>query len=78
MATIFLVPRTSNSADVEPVAEGATPSEPEETTRHGLDVAGYEAAVAEWIDAGATIVGGCCGTRPAHVARMRALVDALA
>jgi len=28
------------------------------------------------IDAGARIVGGCCGTTPAHVAAMRAAVDA--
>ncbi len=28
-----------------------------------------------WIDAGATLVGGCCGTRPAHIAAVR---DALA
>lgn len=27
----------------------------------------YAAAVAAWIDAGATIVGGCCGTGPAHL-----------
>ncbi|WP_434045365.1 MULTISPECIES: homocysteine S-methyltransferase family protein [Sorangium] len=28
-----------------------------------------------WIEAGATIVGGCCGTGPEHVAALRALVD---
>ena len=28
------------------------------------------------IDAGATIIGGCCGTRPEHVAAMRAAIDA--
>jgi methionine synthase I (cobalamin-dependent)/5,10-methylenetetrahydrofolate reductase len=27
------------------------------------------------IDAGATVVGGCCGTTPAHVAAMRAVLD---
>jgi 5-methyltetrahydrofolate--homocysteine methyltransferase len=27
------------------------------------------------IDAGARIVGGCCGTTPAHVAAMRAAID---
>ena len=30
------------------------------------------------LDAGATIVGGCCGTTPAHTAAMRAAIDALA
>jgi S-methylmethionine-dependent homocysteine/selenocysteine methylase len=24
-----------------------------------------------WIDAGATLVGGCCHTRPAHLAEVR-------
>ncbi|AUX28683.1 MULTISPECIES: homocysteine S-methyltransferase family protein [Sorangium] len=28
-----------------------------------------------WIEAGATIVGGCCGTGPAHIAALRALAD---
>ena len=28
------------------------------------------------IDAGARIIGGCCGTTPAHVAAMRAAIDA--
>lgn len=31
-----------------------------------------------WLEAGATIVGGCCGTGPAHVAALRALVDGAA
>lgn len=30
--------------------------------------ADYAAAAVRWIDAGARIVGGCCGTSPAHVA----------
>lgn len=28
-----------------------------------------------WIDAGATIIGGCCGTTPAHIAALRRLID---
>ena len=28
-----------------------------------------------WLEAGATIVGGCCGTGPGHIAALRALVD---
>jgi S-methylmethionine-dependent homocysteine/selenocysteine methylase len=35
--------------------------------------AAYEALAASWVDAGATRVGGCCGTGPAHVARLTAL-----
>jgi methionine synthase I (cobalamin-dependent)/5,10-methylenetetrahydrofolate reductase len=34
--------------------------------------------VPRMLDAGATIVGGCCGTTPAHTAAMRAAIDALA
>ena len=34
--------------------------------------------VAEMLAAGARLVGGCCGTTPAHIAAMRASIDALA
>jgi S-methylmethionine-dependent homocysteine/selenocysteine methylase len=30
----------------------------------------YEALARTWLEAGATLVGGCCGTGPAHVARL--------
>ena len=30
----------------------------------------YEALARSWIDAGASVVGGCCGTGPAHIARL--------
>jgi homocysteine S-methyltransferase len=33
---------------------------------------GYEKLARSWIDAGATLVGGCCGTGPAHIARLAA------
>ncbi|HJB55435.1 MAG TPA: homocysteine S-methyltransferase family protein, partial [Candidatus Olsenella avistercoris] len=36
----------------------------------------YAAAVAVMLDAGVTIVGGCCGTTPEHVAAERALLAA--
>ncbi|MFN8590253.1 MAG: homocysteine S-methyltransferase family protein [Thermomicrobiales bacterium] len=35
----------------------------------------YAVHVREWIDLGARIVGGCCGTHPAHAAAVRAVVD---
>lgn len=35
----------------------------------------YAVHVTNWLSAGATVVGGCCGTRPAHIAMMRALID---
>jgi len=34
------------------------------------------AAVVEWANAGATIVGGCCRVGPAESAQMRSAVDA--
>ena len=34
----------------------------------------YAGAVAEWIAAGASIVGGCCGTTPAHIAAVTSAV----
>lgn len=36
--------------------------------RAELDDGGYTAFVERWIDAGATIVGGCCGIMPRHIA----------
>jgi len=33
----------------------------------------YEALARSWLDAGATLVGGCCGTGPAHIARLSRL-----
>src|SRR4029078_9735008 len=34
--------------------------------------------VPRMLDAGASIVGGCCGTTPAHIAAMRVALDATA
>jgi 5-methyltetrahydrofolate--homocysteine methyltransferase len=36
----------------------------------------YAESVAGWLDPGARIVGGCCGTTPAHIAAIRHLLDA--
>lgn len=54
--------------------------------RRDLDPAGYAAHAMDWVAQGARIVGGCCETGPAHIARLRAeliaaghrIVDALA
>lgn len=37
----------------------------------------YAKRAEEWIDLGARIVGGCCGTTPAHTAALRKMVDEL-
>jgi S-methylmethionine-dependent homocysteine/selenocysteine methylase len=43
--------------------------------RTELDPEHYAAHVADWLAAGATVVGGCCGTRPAHIAKIRDLIS---
>ncbi len=45
------------------------------TLRSELDPESYCLHVADWLTAGASVVGGCCGTRPAHTAAMRNLLD---
>ncbi len=45
--------------------------QPDERTS-GAD---YAAIVAKWLEIGARIVGGCCGTRPEHIAALRSLLD---
>jgi S-methylmethionine-dependent homocysteine/selenocysteine methylase len=35
----------------------------------------YAEYVRQWLDAGASIVGGCCGTGPEHIRAVRAVVD---
>ncbi len=42
--------------------------------RTDLDPTGYAAFVRDWIDRGASIVGGCCGIGPEHIAAMRAAI----
>ena len=40
-----------------------------------VDGGAYAGAVGGWLDLGARLVGGCCGTRPMHIAAVRGLVD---
>jgi S-methylmethionine-dependent homocysteine/selenocysteine methylase len=40
------------------------------TLRQDLDPESYAHHVADWLEAGATVVGGCCGTRPAHISHI--------
>lgn len=35
----------------------------------------YVVHAAKWLDAGANVIGGCCGTRPAHIQQLRSLID---
>lgn len=43
--------------------------------RDDLDPTSYCEFVADWLAAGATIVGGCCGMTPEHIAAIRALIN---
>lgn len=65
----------ANSANVIPAREGEASPAPERVERERLDVEAYGEVVKEWMSRGATIVGGCCGTRPSHIARLRQLID---
>ncbi len=42
--------------------------------RDDLDPVSYGEFVEAWLDIGATVVGGCCGMEPAHIARIAQLV----
>lgn len=66
------------------VYANAFPPQPEEAEanavlldiRADLDPAGYAAFAQAWRAAGATIVGGCCGIGPEHIAALRAAASA--
>jgi len=40
-----------------------------------VDAKAYLRYAAQWLDAGAHIVGGCCGTTPSHTTALRRLID---
>ena len=42
--------------------------------RIDLDPGSYARHVSAWLAAGATVVGGCCGTRPAHIAKLHEML----
>lgn len=46
-------------------------------TVYDMDVAEFAAAVVRMIEAGATLVGGCCGTNPHYIKALRAAIDKL-
>ncbi len=64
----------------EPVPEDWTLDGDDETDgilslRDDLDPESYARHCADWLRAGATVIGGCCGIRPAHIAKMRELIE---
>ncbi|MEQ1874752.1 MAG: homocysteine S-methyltransferase family protein [Ilumatobacteraceae bacterium] len=54
--------------------EGGEANERLSQFRNDLDPATYRAFVGDWLDNGATIIGGCCGITPDHIAALRSLV----
>lgn len=69
-ANRFATPRTT-SAIAAPSAANQNVS----ALRDDLDPQAYCEVVERWLDAGATVVGGCCGIEPAHIARIASLVS---
>jgi S-methylmethionine-dependent homocysteine/selenocysteine methylase len=66
------------------VYANAFPPQPKDTEanttlheiRTDLDPLGYVSFMTDWVKRGATIVGGCCGIGPEHIAAMRSTLDA--
>jgi S-methylmethionine-dependent homocysteine/selenocysteine methylase len=55
--------------------DGDKPTDGSLDLRSDLDPESYVTHVADWLEAGANLVGGCCGTRPAHIARIHQLLN---
>lgn len=43
--------------------------------RQDLDPEQYSMHVKQWLKMGATVVGGCCGTKPAHIAKLKDVIS---
>ncbi len=56
--------------DGEKASDGLLP------TRDDLDPEHYAGHAQKWLKAGARVIGGCCGTGPKHIARLKQLVEA--
>lgn len=57
------------------VMDGDKPSDGLLALRDDLDPEAYAAHAKIWLAAGARVLGGCCGTRPAHIARLKQLAE---
>jgi len=58
-----------------PVYSEPPVGEPAQVIEEPLDAEDYSAEVEHWLMGGIKLVGGCCDTSPAHIARLRQLVD---
>jgi S-methylmethionine-dependent homocysteine/selenocysteine methylase len=68
-ANRFATPRTTSA-----IAASGAANQHVSALRDDLDPQTYCEYIARWLDAGATVVGGCCGIEPAHIARIASLV----
>ncbi len=59
----------------QPKNESIQANEGVSDLRSDLDPPGYLAFARDWVARGATIVGGCCGIGPEHIAALRAEFD---
>ncbi len=59
----------------QPKDESAQANEEVSDLRTDLDPPGYLGFARDWMARGATIVGGCCGIGPEHIAALRAELD---
>ena len=57
------------------MVEGALQSTVGWVADESVDGDDYARSAMQWIDLGARIVGGCCGTRPEHIAALRRRLD---
>lgn len=59
-------------------ARAGVDHDPESAQRNAatvLDPEAYASEVRRWLEAGASVVGGCCGTRPKHIRRLRDMLS---
>lgn len=68
-ANRFATPRAASA-----IAAPGAANQHVSALRDDLDPLAYCEVVERWLDAGATVVGGCCGIEPAHIARIASLV----
>ncbi len=59
----------------QPKDESTQANEEVSDLRSDLEPPGYLGFARDWVARGATIVGGCCGIGPAHIATLRAAFD---
>ncbi|WP_420391700.1 homocysteine S-methyltransferase family protein [Acuticoccus sp.] len=64
----------ANGFEAIPAEYGHGKSVADLDARQEMTPDAYAEHVAAWLDAGATIVGGCCEVGPAHIARVKVLI----